>query len=865
MKLLAGFILLFISAISFSQTTYTWNAASGAWGTATNWTPNRNTPAADDILEFNGAVTATTSVTGVPAETIGKLRVYNNTAVILAASAPITLTIGNAAVAAPHFAVETGSAISLSGANAMAVNIGSGFSGQVAGGVTMVAGAHRLTAASAGALIFQSGGSLTAAPGFTGNAFGTANLNSVIFQSGSIYMAQSGANPFGATAPNAVCVFQTGSLFSYRANLSPSLSGRTYANFEIDAPSFNQTLTGANPFRCDTFTVKNATAVTLNLTAGIMIGGDFTVTAGTVQFTPTAANAVIFDGTVTQNITGTINFNSNTTLVVARTSTVNLNNNITTPAEVIVYGKLNTKTATVTGGSYTSFSPGTLNITGSYTLNNAAVTSVSSTAGMVVGMEVINANVPSGTYVTNITSATAYRVSKFATSTGSGSATQVVAHQATLGIGSPDGISSSGALGNIQTTTRNFISDATYEYNGTAAQVTGDGIPIVHDNLVINNPANVTLSKALNISDGLYLTSGRLIATAFSLNLNTTASIISGAHGYTNLPYTNIGTQNSYVVGFLIRNTTVSTPFVAYPVGSLTQFRPLFIKDMTGTYVGNYTQASPRTTYGTTYGTGIDHVSDIEYWQLTSPGASSGTVELSFYDPNSGGVTNMADLRVAMWTGAQWNDIGNSATLGTPGSNGSVTATAGSTGSVITLASSTAQNPLPLQTMDITATKINRNAQIQWTVNADQDVQEYNLERSVDGRNFSFIHTTPSVHSAIKKAYYYSDAATAGRVYYRVKAVMQNGRSIYSSIIMLPGDGEVIAVYPNPVSNTLNLSVSKPGGQLIIINAAGRMLYKTPVNDQTISINVQQWAKGYYQLQYLQPGSKVQTRTFVVQ
>lgn len=60
------------------QTTYTWNAARGDWATAANWTPTRTTPAANDILVFNGSVTANACVTNIPLQTIGKLRIINN-------------------------------------------------------------------------------------------------------------------------------------------------------------------------------------------------------------------------------------------------------------------------------------------------------------------------------------------------------------------------------------------------------------------------------------------------------------------------------------------------------------------------------------------------------------------------------------------------------------------------------------------------------------------------------------------------------------------------------------------------------------------------------------------------------------------
>src|SRR2546423_14756224 len=91
--LAAAFCMAVVCSSVSAQTTYTWNqTGSAAWTTATNWTPTRTTPAVDDVLVFNNG--ATTTVTGVPTQTIGQLSVSGNTTVNLQAAAVVTLTIG---------------------------------------------------------------------------------------------------------------------------------------------------------------------------------------------------------------------------------------------------------------------------------------------------------------------------------------------------------------------------------------------------------------------------------------------------------------------------------------------------------------------------------------------------------------------------------------------------------------------------------------------------------------------------------------------------------------------------------------------------------------------------------------------------
>ena len=74
--------------------TFVWSGAPGAaWNVATNWTPNRTTPAPTDILQFNGG---THTPTNIPTETIQQLIIGGN--VTFAAVAAQTLTVGSGGV-----------------------------------------------------------------------------------------------------------------------------------------------------------------------------------------------------------------------------------------------------------------------------------------------------------------------------------------------------------------------------------------------------------------------------------------------------------------------------------------------------------------------------------------------------------------------------------------------------------------------------------------------------------------------------------------------------------------------------------------------------------------------------------------------
>ncbi|MCX6237685.1 MAG: autotransporter-associated beta strand repeat-containing protein, partial [Bacteroidia bacterium] len=108
----------------------------------------------------------------------------------------------------------------------------------------------------------------------------------------------------------------------------------------------------------------------------------------------------------------------------------------------------------------------------------------------------------------------------------------VLSSGATLNIGSTAGITTAGATGNIQVTgTRTYNTGANYEFNGTAAQVAGNGLTQnTPADLTINNSTGVTLSAATTISGVLSMTSGTLNMADLALTVGS----LTGSGNLTN-------------------------------------------------------------------------------------------------------------------------------------------------------------------------------------------------------------------------------------------------------------------------------------------------------------------------------------------
>jgi hypothetical protein len=192
---------------------------------------------------------------------------------------------------------------------------------------------------------------------------------------------------------------------------------------------------------------------------------------------------------------------------------------------------------------------GTLNVAGSFTHSAGTITETSSGSGNVnfngTGSEqtytsgsgtligLINFTVNTGAFLQMAAEATVVNGSAFTLSSG-----------ATLGIKSNVGITTSGATGNIQSTARTYNAAANYTYNGSAAQVTGNGLTTAN-NLTINNSAGVKASGNLTVNGVLNLQSANPTTTKGALEMTTSYTTPGGTYpGTLNTDYLDSKTLN---------------------------------------------------------------------------------------------------------------------------------------------------------------------------------------------------------------------------------------------------------------------------------------------------------------------------------
>lgn len=148
---------------------------------------------------------------------------------------------------------------------------------------------------------------------------------------------------------------------------------------------------------------------------------------------------------------------------------------------------------------------------------------------------------------------------------------------ATLVVTSPEGISSSGATGNIQVTgTRTFSQGADYIYRGSSAQTTGTGLSQNEPgDITIDNAAGVTLTDDVTVSGTVTFTNGLLNTDSNTLIIsNNTPDAVSGASG------------SSYLTGTLRRNIASGANTYIYPLGTVAAYTPVSLSFDAATEAG---------------------------------------------------------------------------------------------------------------------------------------------------------------------------------------------------------------------------------------------------------------------------------------
>tara|TARA_B100000508_G_C11465274_1_gene281460 strand:- start:4636 stop:6657 length:2022 start_codon:yes stop_codon:yes gene_type:complete len=407
--------------------------------------------------------------------------------------------------------------------------------------------------------------------------------------------------------------------------------------------------------------------------------------------------------------------------------------------------------------------------------------------------------------------------------------------------GSDDLTMSNGTLtlaGDWINTGSTSLTGGTITFDGSSAQqITNTSGETFYNFTVNNTSTGITLNDPLNITSSVVFTDGVVNTTSTNYLNFTNNATVSGA------------SSSSYVDGPVRK--TGDDAFV-FPVGDGGNYQPLTISAPSGAseyFTAQYYYTDPSAIFGWgsgIMGTGLDHASTREFWQLDRSGSTNINLTLP-WNSNSGSLTDLSKLRLVHWTGSQWEDLGGSITGNT--SAGTITVNGVSSYSPFTLGSTdSASNPLPVELIHFEASATGAGVVLNWKTSSEINSSHFVVERRLVGGQFVEVGTvmSKSINGTSNKLleYDFVDVEKHVLVYYRIKQVDINGQVEYSGVRLVERNNNreknefvLSSLYPNPVSSDQGINIDldtdydlKGAMNVKLLAMDGRLIYHEEID-----------------------------------
>lgn len=187
-----------------------------------------------------------------------------------------------------------------------------------------------------------------------------------------------------------------------------------------------------------------------------------------------------------------------------------------------------------------------------------------------------------------------------------------------------------------------------------------------------------------------------------------------------------------------------------------------------------------------------------------------------------------------------------------------------------------AGSPQPVELIDFRVIE-NRDhyAELSWVTESENNNKHFEVERSLDGRNFAALGVVNgNGNSTALQTYSFIDKFPVSFAYYRLKQVDYDGAFEFSNIITLKMDDfkpKVIDAFPTIAENEITLrftSLDSRKSLLKVINAFGAIIYEEQIYTtnqlEYRTLDLSEYDHGIYHI-VLTDGKEYLTKGFVVQ
>jgi hypothetical protein len=380
--------------------------------------------------------------------------------------------------------------------------------------------------------------------------------------------------------------------------------------------------------------------------------------------------------------------------------------------------------------------------------------------------------------------------------------------------------------------------------NGTSTQTISGSQTFKTYNLITDNSAGITLNKNLSVS-GIHTYTAGLITTS----ANPSYLIYEASSSYTG------DNDSRHVIGWVKK--TGSADFI-FPVGNGTYERTIALTNLTTTSEFNVKYFDGPTPNTSSLFPPLVLVDVNEYWTINKISGGSAMVAMN-WDNSKVPVPQVltSNIRAVYYNNSFWASIGGTGT-GNTATTGSVTSNSVSAfNNTFTLGS--VAYVLPLNILSFEGKRNGTYNKLNWTINNETDVKQYQLQRSNDAVNFTTINVQPAKNNGGIELYAYDDIAVMqSNVYYRLRCVNNNGEILYSGIVVIAqsaNDRKDFYVIKNPVAEKIDIYAAaaiKGTYTYTLTNNAGQIVQigKLDIrNEGVYTINLQNYlSSGMYVL-----------------
>jgi len=193
----------------------------------------------------------------------------------------------------------------------------------------------------------------------------------------------------------------------------------------------------------------------------------------------------------------------------------------------------------------------------------------------------------------------------------------------------------------------------------------------------------------------------------------------------------------------------------------------------------------------------------------------------------------------------------------------------------------TAVTGLPVDLLTFSGYKDGSRNQLKWTTSVEQNNKGFEVQRSLDGVNYTVIDfvnsLAPGGSSLTQLNYMFADNnVTSDKQYYRLRQIDFGGHYKFSNIVLIKGEKPTIftinGIFPNPATTVVNLLTGSPAkakATMVISDMSGRVMMirslELETGSNTLPVDVSALSGGTYMVKMISSSGGVTSSKFVKQ